>query len=193
MSEISVTKICNMALAAFAAEPITSIDQDCKTARVCKLFYQQTVDRVLRQFPFSCSIQRKQLAKSADVPLWGFAYAYPMPSNPASLKLLDVRSSVNDKPSYRLEAGSILTDEEDCYIKYVGKMMDPTGFDSLLVKAITQALAVEIVIPITASDSMLGTLKQLYDEAIAEARLAGCLEDFDETADNTSWVDAGRD
>lgn len=190
---VSTTSICNMALAYLGQEPINSIDDGDKKAKMCKLFFQQVIDDTLRKFPFSCAVERKQLAQSINSPVYGFDYAYPLPSNPKCIRLLEVKSSENDKPVYRVESGKILTDETDCYIKYIKQLKDVSEFDSSLITVIEYGLAAKLAIVLLDNINLKQMAVQEYQAALSNAGLNDCLSDYNDSDDNADWVSAGTE
>src|SRR5690242_389598 len=76
----NAVKICNLALSNIGqSDSIASIDEASTAARMCKLWFDQSRDAVLQEFPWPFATKAIALAQlTGDPPPgWGFAYAYP--------------------------------------------------------------------------------------------------------------------
>ncbi len=72
--------IANLALTLLGEEPITSLEDDLKRAKVLKLHYAPARDATLEAFEWSFARKRFKPAKLLDVPLWGYDYAFEIPA-----------------------------------------------------------------------------------------------------------------
>ena len=110
----SVVDICNIALSNLGDQKISSLSDANERARVCHLRHEDVRDSVLRSHPWSCAIKRTQLARNDTAPVWGFDYAYSLPSD--CLRVLDVEEW---ETPFRIENGNIVTDAEKVKLKYI--------------------------------------------------------------------------
>jgi len=178
---ISWTSICNMALAKIGAKPISNIDTDTTNNAIkCRAIYKNTRDALLRGFEWNFAIERAELAQLASTPEYGFNYEYTLPTSPYCLRVL----SMEDGSSFEVEGRKLLTDEDECKIKYI-----------IFVNLMACGIAAQIAIGITNS----GTMKDRMDKDFKDAKLdAGMIdaiegeaEDRDES-ESDLWTEAGR-
>ena len=57
----SEVDLCNNALGQLGEDSITSLDDNSKKARLCKRFYPDARDTVLRAYPWRCAIEFQTL------------------------------------------------------------------------------------------------------------------------------------
>ena len=189
---ISWTSINNMALAKLGANSIDNIDTDTGSNAIkCRAIYEITRDALLRSYEWNFAIARAELAQLSTTPEYGFDYEYTLPTSPYCLRVLEME----DGASFEIEGRKLLTDEDECKIKYIKRITNPVELDALFVTAMVDTLASQLAIPITNS----GTLKDRMDKELKETLLQakmidgeeGVAEDRDE-AESDLWVEAGR-
>lgn len=167
----SVVDICNSALAQLGEESITSLDDNSKKARLCKQFYEDTRDAVLRAYPWRCAIEFQslnQLSGTDAITGSGFAYTYQLPTSPWCLRALLLN---NDKSvKWEIIGRKLCTDESSVNLKYIKRIIDPGSFDSLLYNAIAVRMATKLAYPITGKPDLTPTLWKLYELILDEAR-----------------------
>jgi len=170
----SETEIASNALTKLGAEPITSIDDDNQRARLCKKYYPNTRDAIIRVYPWKCATTRATLALDVDTPIGDdWAYQFQLPVLPYCLRVLQVNTG--DTP-YNIEGRFLLCDETSVYIKYLFRMTEPGSFDSLLSEAIECRLAAELAYPVTGSPNLIEAMWKLYEAKLREARTMDGME-----------------
>ena len=173
----SETEIASNALTKLGAEPITDIDDpDSARARLCKAYYGNTRDAVLRAYPWNCAIVRMALALSADAPVYGYSYKFQLPTDPYCLRLLDVEDDVEHKIAGRF----VETDESSLNIRFIQRVTNTGLFDSLLQEAIECRLAAELAYPVTGTPTLIQAMWGLYAEKLREARTIDAMENTQE-------------
>jgi len=195
MADNSVTKICNTALATLGKEAIISLDDNSSIAKTCKLLYGQIIEEMQSDFDYSFCKFRKQLAQSSETPVFGFDYAYQLPTNPKCLKLTNVKSSSNVRPYYKIEDNKLLTDETDVYVQYVGLVDDAAKFTANFRKAVSLKMAAMLVVP-TAGVKYAQLRRELLDEADKAERAAQGIDasnSYDDNPGNDYWTTAGTE
>ena len=169
----SETEIASNALSKIGASPITSISDDTSTGAVlCRAYYYNTRDAVLRAYPWNCAIVRTSLAADTTAPTWKYAYKFLLPVNPYCLRLLEVEGN----PEYKIAGRYIETDESSINIKYIKRISDTGLFDALLQEAIECRLAAELAFPITGNSALINAMWSLYGEKLREARTTDGME-----------------
>ena len=169
----SESDIASRALTKIGAEPITSFDDGTKRSNLCRDYYPSVRDAVLRAYPWNCAIERKELARDASAPIFGYAYKYQLPVAPYCLRVLEV----DGDPKFRIEGRYLHTDEGTVKIKYIARIENPGLFDSLLAEAIEARLAAELSLPV-GSGGGADALKMwaLYESKLREARTQDAME-----------------
>lgn len=183
----SDVSICNQALGLVGAATIISFNDDSKQAALCKEHYAPIRDAVLESSNWSFAIKRKEIPASATAPAFGYANAYPLPSD--VLRVIDVNQRKAD--SWALESREILTDDNECKIKYITRVEDPALFSALFEQALVARLAAEFAIPLTQSRSLQ---KQHFDIFLAKMREATARDGLQGTSPRirTTWLERAR-
>lgn len=170
------TDLANAALSYLGEMRISDIDDaNSVPARACKQFMQDTIDEVLRSHRWSCAIRLAILTASADAPIWGYQYAYPLPND--SLQLLEINGQ---EPSYsqqyfEIQGRELLSNWTEAKIRYV-KRITISECDPLLAKAIALSLASKICIPLSLNQSNQQSCVAQYSQAIQEAKRINAIE-----------------
>jgi len=169
---MNATEIANLALAEIGdLFNISSIDEQTPQAAICKRFYDSTRDAMLRAHPWGFSRHPATLSRLSDAPLFGWDYAYQLPSDYLRLirfNDLEVQYAEDD---YEIVSGKILwTDAGTAQIIYSRKIIDPNLFDALFVEAFALKLAVRISTKLTKDQGLQESLMQRYRAALGEAK-----------------------
>jgi len=173
----SEVQICSDALGQLGESPIMSLDDQTKAARLCKRFYFDIRDAVLRAYPWRCAIAFQELsplAGSSVISNSGYAYTYQLPVDPFCLRAL----LVNGDPAIKWErvGNKIITDEPSVTLKFIKRIEDPGEYDALLMNALIARLAQVLAYPITGDKQMGITAWQLYETKLSEARSIDSME-----------------
>jgi len=197
-SYVSDVLICNMALSKLGAERVSNIENPQTDVEVlCSIYYDITVDEVLRSHEWNCAIYRQRLApvSSGDANYLltdsdDFDYQYQLPTNPQCLRPLNLPNAPTAK--YVIEGDYLLTNESEVVLRYIKHVSDPTKLDVLLVKAIAYRLAADLAVEITNSVSKRNDMMILYEDQLLRAKGVNDLEGENMQVENTDWKDAGR-
>lgn len=170
----SVVAICNRALDMLGADPVTSLDDNTKAARLCARNYEPVRDAVLRAYPWNVAVRRASLAALAEAPAWGSARQFPLPEGPdpePCLRLLSIEGETRFGLRYKVEGRRVVTDEAaPLRILYIARIEDPSQLDPMLADAIATRLAADLSYSLTASAALGQTLMGIYQTKLAEAR-----------------------
>lgn len=180
----SVVDICNEALDLLGAQTITALSENSQEARLCNRRFATVRDAVLRAHPWNIAITRKQLAKDATSPAFGFTNQYTLPTDPYCLRVLsfwdaNVDNEVaayDSRTSFKIEGRKVLSDAGECRITYIGRITDTEQYDSLLSSTVAHRLASEIAYAVTGSNSLANGMQQLYEARLREARSIDAME-----------------
>ena len=159
--------VCNIALSELADKTITSLTDATERARLCNQFWQDAVKTVLREHNWRCATKRAQLSRLANVPAFGFGYAYELPPDwlRTSSTSLDA-----DGLKWTQEGRKILTDESAVYVKYVYYNEDVSSWDASLVDTVAAFMAFKLAGGLTEQSSKKKLMWELYLTRLKQAK-----------------------
>ena len=171
----SKISLINDALTHLGADRITALTDGSTQAGVMAQIYDGVVDSVIRAFPWNCLITRTQLVASTTTPSWKFDYAYPLPTDPYCVRVLEMEETTSiDR--WKVEGRNILTDASTCKIRYVGRPADVGDIDGLLAATISARLAADAAFALIQSNTMQQNMWGLYTQKLDEARTVDNVE-----------------
>jgi len=191
MSQVSgPVGICNAALIKLGANTIASFDELTLEAKACNALWDIQRRAVLRLHPWNFAIKRSDwdatnqsggLARKALAEPMSkeYRYAYTMPSD--SLKLLKVIGDMN----YRREGRDILTNANECHIKYIQDVSDTAEWDSLFVDLMVARMARELAYTLPRTRTMIDAMNNLYQESLMLAKGMDGAEDIEDPIDQS--------
>jgi hypothetical protein len=160
-------EMANRALEAVGADPISSLDDTGKAARLCKRLLPQLRDELLEDHPYPFARARASVAASATAPAFGFATAYPLPAD--CLRVLGIDAPAGT--TWAVEGNALLTDiSGELDIFYLRQVTDPGAMAASFCRALSDELAVRLCMPLTGSDSLLNTLENRAARSLIRAR-----------------------
>lgn len=183
-SEVS---ICNKALLHLGEDPISSLTEASKAARLCNQLYADERDFVLRAHPWGFAERYVTLAVLADVTPIGFDFAYQYPSN--CIKARNIyqpvagSAPINFRPVANdgLNRKEIWTSQEDAVLVYTVRITAVSLFDAAFIQALSYKLAAELAMPLTKDLKKFQAMIQVYAVYVSE----GAKEDAEESADDS--------
>ena len=184
----SVVDICNRALQKLGASRIVSLTENNVSARACNLAYEPVRDAELRAHTWNFAVKRVELAADATAPVYGYAYAYTLPSD--CLRLLKNDHQENFYSSlWKLEGRKILTDESaPLPIRYVYRVTDTTIFDAIFTEMVASKMAYEMCEELTQSNAKKEAAAADYKSAMREARKINAFENLPAEQETDSWI-----
>lgn len=188
----SVVSIANRALDLLGADPIASLDDGSKPARLAARNFAPVRDAVLRSYPWNAASRRAVLPALAAAPAWGFARQFQLPEGPEPPHCLRVWAvEGGDRQPFRIEGRRLLTDAEaPLRLSYIARIEDPAAFDALLAEAIAARLAVYLAANLTESGSRVEAMTAYWRATLAEARQADAQEGSPGTIGGGDWLEA---
>lgn len=160
---INKVTICNTALSRIGISSfITSIEEASIEAAACRVVYDQSVERLLREFPWPFAQAYVELTLVADEDStpwktdWAYRYRYPS----AAVTIRRIVTQLGRKESvaapYSIGRDSdgklIHTDIEDAIADITYRETDPSLFDPMFASAVSWHIAAEICMPLSAAD-----------------------------------------
>lgn len=197
----STVDIANYALNMIGASNISSFDENSKAGRLVNQRYANARDAVFRSHPWNCLIRRAELAQETTAPAFGYAYQYPLPTDPYCLRVLEFSNgalsypqdnmfSNNGGPVFVVEGRKLLTDEGTVRIKYIARVTDPNEYDATLIEAISARLAMEIAYAVTGSTTVVQLVSAMYDEKMREARFVDATEGAPQKLEASDFIES---
>lgn len=184
---ISVVSICNRALDLLGADPITSLADGNRSARLCERHYEPTRDAVLRAYPWNGAMRRASLAALSEAPSWGFSRQYQLPVD--CLRLWQIEEE--GQTAWRIEGRRVLTDAgAPLKILYIAQIDDPSDFDPLLADALSARLAADLAYALTGSSSLQEFAWRVWQSKLTEARMADAQEGTPEELSANQWLES---
>lgn len=180
---ISEVEICNEALTALGENPILSLTDDNKPARLCNLKYANKRDYLLRRYNWNFATKRAILAADVDTPEYEFSTQFTLPTD-----CIQFRGCYPNSITYQIENNKILCDESTLYILYTYRVTDPTKMDATFKEALAALLSRELSIPISDSNTQHKRMDEMYEVKLSEARFAGSIENDIEAIEANDWV-----
>lgn len=177
---------CSNALLMLGADRITSLSEDNDAARLCNSLVDPTRDAVLRAHPWNFAIRRQTLNLLVGAPVWRFARAFQLPSDPYCLRVLRTDADLVSGWAWKIEGRQLVTNLSSVKIEYIARITDVASYDSLFLDALTYRMAEKLAFPLTGSFEKAKGFRELYLGVLTEARSIDGLEGTPEqlTADD---------
>nr|DAO60181.1 MAG TPA: tail tubular protein [Caudoviricetes sp.] len=168
----SVVSLCNRALMKIGdTMSVTSLDDDSKAARICKVAYPGVRDQLLQSYPWRFALKLYELAPLADRPAYGYTRAFQMPG-----ECLSVWQAEDERLDYEVVGREIHADTDIFRFKGIRRIEDPGMFDPMFAEALALSLAAEIALPLTGDLNMKTLLFQEVSLFVKAARRASAIE-----------------
>lgn len=186
--------IVNSALVSIGEDTISSLTQNNRAARAANRIYEQQRDRLLMRYRWTFAMKRATLAKDATAPEFGFSARFLVPND--YLALVGVYDSAEDqrqytarRESHKVEGQYILADAETLSIFYIRKVTNAAEFDPSFAEALAFQLAIKLAPTLTNAAATEG-LKELFSEALRQARFSNAIQSSPEVIQASEWLEA---
>jgi hypothetical protein len=189
--------IANLALTKLGDLRILNLTDNTKPAREVNAVFDMTRDYLQRRFSWRFCIKRANLAADTTVPLWDWAYQYPLPTD--CMRILQVGQwyptpDLSDLIStggqeYVVEGKYILSNQAGpLKLRYLSRVTDPVQFDAAFDMAFSAYLAYILAEPLTASAEQKQMAYNDYRNAIKDAVIANAIENPPESLADQTWI-----
>lgn len=178
-----VVGICNMALANVGSYvPIQSLQEKSKEARACAQFYDHCLDMMLRDYTWSFTLRRVELADLGNPPP-GWSWKYQYPADAVFIQKLgsfNLNSRKDDLARHHgmfmivaTESGkAILSNMEDATCVYSAKPENPNAYPAHFVDALSWLLSSRIAMGLTGEMGMVSNATSMFrmswDKAVSQ-------------------------
>jgi len=189
--------IANLALTLMGADPITSLDDQVKRARVMKANYDLVRKAELRSNNWAFAIVRASLPALVSVPTWGFNLEYQLPVD--CLRVVQVSEFWvglvtddyigSDTSTYKIEGRKIRSNlAAPLPVRYVSDVTDASQFDAAFLSAFAHRLATVTCHAITESSSKKQSIEVDYVGVIGTASRMNAFETPPEAQPDNAWI-----
>jgi hypothetical protein len=179
----SEVEICNSALAKLGVEPISSLSEQSKAARLCQKQYYLIRDELLAHHYWNFAMKREELAALPGEPAFEWSYQYQKPTD--CLRVLHL-----DRPEriFKVEGGKILTKIASTHLLYISKETLTGLYSPHFVEAFAYRLAADLAYPLVQSVSLSERLHAKADQRLADARSLDGQEGVIDELEADVWI-----
>lgn len=193
----SSIEICNLALANIGiTKAITSFSEESQEAAVCKQFFEQARDEMLRAGDWSFATTVEALADTGETPV-NWEYQYSIPSDCLKVIGLVVDGITYPRENqkipfiigYSSSAGAVIkTNQKQAVAKYIAKIDNSSFFDPLFVNALAWSVAAKIAMPLTVKVERAQLAAEQAARALSVAEAADANEGMNDDEPTSEMV-----
>jgi hypothetical protein len=159
-------EICNSAIAKVRGKRILTLNDDTVEARILTDIYPRVMDDLLRAHPWNFAKRRAALAQLSTAPIWGYEYAYQLPSDYRRLLKTDIPTGI---PWELEEEKRLLTDYTLVNIQYIA-LVNESKFDSCFCEVLAFLLAEQLAYPLTQGTALAQQMSAMATKKLQAAR-----------------------
>ncbi|GAA0494745.1 hypothetical protein [Tatumella punctata] len=193
-------EVINRALVKIGSERLMSETDNNKASRTIEAIYDGLLDRLLRNYRWAFAIKRVQIAPLSDHPVYGYRFAYQLPSDCLRIDavgdnmphhLHERIHNFHGRPLWQREGNTVVTDiEPPMFFRYGARITDPSQWDAAFTDAFCCFLASEMAEAITQSSTKKQAALQDLQLALSDARQSSAIERPPVMQHETSWFTA---
>ncbi len=181
----SITGICNLALGLLGQPGIVTLTDNSKAARYCALFWNNTRQRVIREYLWNFAKADYQPVLAPVQPTFQWTYAYQLPAN--TLRVWNMPEA--DTDPWEIKGGALYSNEDSPQVVVIVDVTDPTLFDAMFVKVLAMELALDLAVPLGAEvREATQMIAQRLAGFKAQAVLVNALENSPTEWDEDVWL-----
>lgn len=179
----TILDICNSALIKLGAEPIESMGEASKGAKLCSAQYPKIKARVLKNHPWKFAIKRDTISANGSTPLYEYEQEFDLPAD--HIRLLDIDNSRILK--FQVEGTKILANVEELNIKYVYDV-DEADMPEDFAEIISYALAADICFALLQDSNYKEMIIAEYEEYLRQARSWNAMQGTPQDLVDDDWL-----
>ena len=167
----SKIRIWNMAIYKVTGKEVTSDSEDSVSQRVCSVFWDDILNEVLAEAPWTFAQKRAALALLAQDPVFNdddMRFVYAKPSDFIKVNFIN-----NPSATWKVEGDQILSNWSPLKIIYTARIDDPSKYFPLFTSALATRLAAEIAPKLSESKTMKKDLLKEYEEIRLPRAISG--------------------
>lgn len=163
---ISDVSICNSGLIKLGKEPISSLTQENKTARLCNAVFASLRNEVLESHPWHFATKTIELASVVgEDPLGEYQHIFQLPSDFLRPIYVD-----DYKQEYEIRDGYLMANDQPVLLKYIFENTNTGTWSHSFAQCLSWRVAAEIGYALTQSMSVAETMYKGYDMSLKAAR-----------------------
>jgi len=187
----------NLALQKLGSVPITSLEDNVKSARTMRDIYDNVRRAEIRRRRWSFSMRRASLPALSSAPAWGFNLQYQLPADCLKLDQVSEYWYVTNLVDYvqgemqyfAVEGNKILTNlAAPLSIRYATDVTDANQWDACFYDSLATRLAYTACEALTQSSTKKNDLMMDYKQSIFEAVKANAVERPPIVLPDDSWT-----
>lgn len=195
------TTAINWALVKLGLPTVTSEDDQSENARKARLIFDVVAKAEFRKNAWSFAITRVALAANTASPVFGYQYAYDLPTDCLRTVTIGEVYSFNlgmgystDDAPYFIESKQVLTDDAGpLYIRYIKSYVATPGqWDDTFGEAFACALARELCNTLSKVANRKTDMNNDYLRAIREAKRCNAIEQAPQNRSEETWTISRR-
>jgi hypothetical protein len=160
-------EICNSALFLIGGEPITSLADDNKRAKLCNLRYEQIKRKMITSHPWNFATKRIELARLVEAPAFQWGFQFQLPSD--CLRVLDIDNNEHGQYEFAIEGSKLLTNVDSVKIKYIANVSEGE-MPPCFVEALSHELAANLAYSLTNNRELANDLFEKAKIEVSTAR-----------------------
>jgi len=180
-------EICNSALSKLGVEPINTLSDNTKKARLCNAQYPKIRDWLLRRHPWNFAVKQVSLTPEVATPVFGYQYQYILPAD-------FIRLFKNSDPNcpFTLQGKRLYTDDPTIDFYYVYRVTVPDMFDATFTELLATFLAADMCYALVQSRELQQTMTAQGEEYLREIRSINAQEKYPDALDPDYLINARR-
>lgn len=171
--------VANGALAYLGVGLITEFSSATKQGALVQQLFAPLRRRLQQQYRWEFCLRRKVYTTGDEVsgvPLWGFTYAFLLPSD--ALQLWEV-GHPHENQRYRLENKHILTNDSPIDILYSVEVADSNQWSASFMEALELKLASKLAMPLLHKPELLQLYEAMFQAKVDEAAFLNAVQSDD--------------
>lgn len=177
-----------MALRFIGAEPLISLEDNSKQAKLCKLFYEFDRDVLLSEEVWSFAVTRQALSQLSETNDTNYLYMYQLPVDPYCLVPLEIKDYPNQP--FIIEGRVLYTDLDSVTLRYTAQITDPTQYPALFALALAYKVASDLANSIEGKQNRFSEMETMYRTTLIKAQGIDIGGRSTPVTDSTLWTDA---
>lgn len=196
------TELVNAALRkGGGAKRILDLSDSVGSAGIASDVLASERDDLLRSGVWNFAITRIQLGQLATLPVFGWTYAYALPSDCERVVSVHDSADGTGATPYKIESvkqadnsyiNVIATDSNAIYLRYCRQITDPNLMTASFRQVLILRMAKIFAISIAKSNPLFQALDAEEQRAYRQARSIDGMEDFPEKLPEGSWANSRR-
>lgn len=164
---ISEVSVCNVALVELGQDPISSLSQDTKNARLCNAVFAICRNEVLEGHAWAFATKTAELASidgNEDV-MGEYTYLYQRPAD-----FLKILRGEDWKQEFEIRDAYLMANDEPLRIKYIFENTNTGTWSASFAQCLSKRIKASIAYAVTRSNTVAAEAKAEYVSALREAR-----------------------